>query len=169
MLASPSRLTRKTKIMLTTRCASLPEKAGAGGIDGVLIRATALITAHQAGPTTGQQPDRGTPIRTLAEQCKNEPHQPAKHRHRQVPSGKGGVEPIRPRSSRYLPCGTGGNTGKKVGILECRLLYGPSLPRLNRVTSLNLKVTAKKVCASQAWGLQTMSIRYLDDGDAPTI
>lgn len=131
-------------------------------LDGVLS-ATAMLTAHQAGPKMNvKADDRGTPI-GAGQQAQAEPHQPATHVIA-VASGKGGVG--KSTTSINLALGLAA-LGKKVGILDADI-YGPSLPRL---IGLNRKPQSdgKKILPIEAWGLQTMSIGYLVAEDAPTI
>jgi ATP-binding protein involved in chromosome partitioning len=131
-------------------------------LDGVLS-ATAVLTAHQAGPGLNTKAnDSGTPI-GAGQQMQAEPHQPATHVIA-VASGKGGVG--KSTTSINLALGLAA-LGKKVGILDADI-YGPSLPRL---IGLNRKPQSdgKKILPIDAWGLQTMSIGYLVAEDAPTI
>jgi ATP-binding protein involved in chromosome partitioning len=131
-------------------------------LDGVLS-ATAVLTAHQAGPELNVKAnDRGTPI-GAGQQMQAEPHQPATHVIA-VASGKGGVG--KSTTSINLALGLAA-LGKRVGILDADI-YGPSLPRL---IGLNWKPQSdgKKILPIDAWGLQTMSIGYLVAEDAPTI
>ena len=127
-------------------------------IDGV-VSATAILTAHQAGPSLKENVnDRGTGQQTQAE-----PHQPATHVIA-VASGKGGVGKSTTSINLALSLAT---FGKRVGILDADI-YGPSLPRLigqNRKPQSD----GKKIVPIEAWGLQTMSIGYLVAEDAPTI
>lgn len=131
-------------------------------LDGVLS-ATAMLTAHQAGPgLNAKADDHGTPV-GADQQTQTGPHQPATHVIA-VASGKGGVG--KSTTSINLALGLAA-LGKRVGILDADI-YGPSLPRL---LGLNRKPQSdgKRIIPIEAWGLQTMSIGYLVAEDAPTI
>ena len=144
------------KIAKDLRTAS--EKA-VRSIAGVLS-ATAILTAHQAGPQTPAEaaggPAGGAPApRSML--------QPAKHLIA-VASGKGGVGKSTTAINLALAIAA---TGARVGILDADI-YGPSLPRLlgeNRKP----ETYGKKIKPIEAWGLQTMSIGYLVAEESPTI
>ena len=133
-------------------------------LDGVLS-ATAMLTAHQSGPSMPAS-ERPTPPDNGAGSTapkQSEPHQPATHVIA-VASGKGGVGKSTTSINLALSLA---ETGKKVGILDADI-YGPSLPRL---IGLNQKPQSdgQKILPIYSWGLQTMSIGYLVAEDAPTI
>jgi ATP-binding protein involved in chromosome partitioning len=132
------------------------------GLDSVLS-ATAILTAHKAGPGLNAKTDNHGTTAGADQQAQTGPHQPATHVIA-VASGKGGVG--KSTTSINLALGLAA-VGKRVGILDADI-YGPSLPRL---LGLNRKPESdgKRILPIEAWGLQTMSIGYLVAEDAPTI
>ena len=128
------------------------------GIKGVLS-ATAMLTAHHSAA----QPAAAAKQTSSAPHGQGAPHKPAQHLIA-VASGKGGVGKSTTSINLALAIAS---TGKRVGILDADI-YGPSLPRL---LGLNRKPETKdkKLLPIEAWGLQTMSIGYLVDAEAPTI
>ena len=131
-------------------------------LDAVLS-ATALLTAHQAGPGLNAKANGQRTPAGADQQTQMGPYQPATHVIA-VASGKGGVG--KSTTSINLALGLAA-LGKRVGILDADI-YGPSLPRL---LGLNRKPQSdgKRILPIEAWGLQTMSIGYLVAEDAPTI
>ena len=107
-------------------------------LDGVLS-ATAMMTAHQAGPQTPAEAAGNAARPTL---------QPAKHLVA-VASGKGGVGKSTTTINLALAAAA---TGLSVGILDADI-YGPSLPRLigqNRKP----QTSDNKIIPIEAWGLE---------------
>ena len=131
-------------------------------LDAVLS-ATAMLTAHQAGPGLNTKANDHITSDGAGQQGQHGPHQPATHVIA-VASGKGGVGKSTTSINLALSLAA---LGKRVGILDADI-YGPSLPRL---LGLNRKPQSdgKKIVPIEAWGLQTMSIGYLVAEDAPTI
>ena len=135
-------------------------------IPGVLS-ATAMLTAHNVQAERAQhapsKPQQATSQRAQSPQGQGAPLKPAKHLIA-VASGKGGVGKSTTSINLALALAS---AGKTVGILDADI-YGPSLPRL---LGLNRKpeTADNKLVPIDAWGLQTMSIGYLVDAEAPTI
>ena len=137
-------------------------------LDGVLT-ATAIMTAHEAGPQTpaeaaGQAAQGQSAQGQSAQgQAQRTPLQPATHLVA-VASGKGGVGKSTTAINLALAVAA---TGRSVGILDADI-YGPSLPRL---IGQNQKpqTSGNKIIPIPAWGLQTMSIGYLVAEESPTI
>lgn len=127
-------------------------------LDGVLT-ATAIITAHEAGPQTPAE----AAGQSAQGQAQRTPLQPATHLVA-VASGKGGVGKSTTAINLALAVAA---TGRSVGILDADI-YGPSLPRL---IGQNQKpqTSGNKIIPIPAWGLQTMSIGYLVAEESPTI
>ncbi len=125
-------------------------------LSGVLS-ATAILTAHKAA-STSEPPPRSKP-----EASRNPPLKPAKHVIA-VASGKGGVGKSTTAINIALALK---QMGLLVGILDADI-YGPSLPRLLG-TSRKPEYYDKKLVALDVWGLQTMSIGFLDEPESPTI
>ena len=128
-------------------------------LEGV-ISATAMLTAHRPASPAAQSgsSQSGQPAQPRASTYKPATHVIA------VASGKGGVGKSTTSINLALALS---KKGMKTGILDADI-YGPSLPRL---IGQNKKPQTKdkKILPIEAWGLQTMSIGYLVEEDAPTI
>ena len=122
------------------------------------LSATAMLTAHREANSHAQQAQQAQQAPQRASTYK-----PAKHVIA-VASGKGGVGKSTTSINLALALS---KKGFKTGILDADI-YGPSLPRL---IGQNKKPQTKdkKILPIEAWGLQTMSIGYLVEEDAPTI
>ncbi|MCH1483242.1 MAG: Mrp/NBP35 family ATP-binding protein, partial [Alphaproteobacteria bacterium] len=132
-------------------------------LDGVLT-ATAIMTAHEAGPQTpAEAAGQAAQGQSAQGQAQRTPLQPATHLVA-VASGKGGVGKSTTAINLALAVAA---TGRSVGILDADI-YGPSLPRL---IGQNQKpqTSNNKIVPIPAWGLQTMSIGYLVAEESPTI
>ena len=119
------------------------------------LSATAMLTAHRQAA-----PQQAAPQQTAQ---RASTYKPAKYVIA-VASGKGGVGKSTTSINLALALS---QKGMKTGILDADI-YGPSLPRL---IGQNKKPQTqdKKILPIEAWGLQTMSIGYLVEEDAPTI
>ena len=128
-------------------------------LEGV-ISATAMLTAHRPASAAAQS---GSAQSDQPAQPRASTYKPATHVIA-VASGKGGVGKSTTSINLALALS---KKGMKTGILDADI-YGPSLPRL---IGQNKKPQTKdkKILPIEAWGLQTMSIGYLVEEDAPTI
>ena len=124
------------------------------------LSATAMLTAHRQAAPQQTAPQQAAPQQTTQ---RASTYKPAKHVIA-VASGKGGVGKSTTSINLALALSA---KGMKTGILDADI-YGPSLPRL---IGQNKKPQTqdKKILPIEAWGLQTMSIGYLVEEDAPTI
>ena len=133
-------------------------------LEGV-ISATAMLTAHRPASAAAQSgsAQSGSSQSAQPAQPRASTYKPATHVIA-VASGKGGVGKSTTSINLALALS---KKGMKTGILDADI-YGPSLPRL---IGQNKKPQTKdkKILPIEAWGLQTMSIGYLVEEDAPTI
>ncbi len=128
------------------------------GVEGVMVALTADRKPGEGAPPP-QQPAQAAPA---------DPDKPGVDGVKTiiaVASGKGGVG--KSTTAINLALGLQAN-GLKVGVLDADI-YGPSLPRLLKVTSQPEQTAEGKLKALDGYGLSVMSMGFLVEEDTPMI
>ena len=148
------------------------------GVDSVMVALTAEKTAGQGAAPSGS-PVRGAP--TAAQASAVPPPMQAAAQTEQggaqkagvpgveaiiaIASGKGGVG--KSTTAVNLALGLQAN-GLKVGILDADI-YGPSMPRLLRITGRPQTVSGRVLKPMDGYGLKVMSMGFLVEEETPMI
>lgn len=148
------------------------------GVKGALVTLTADRKAGAAAPAKPQAPQAGHSHAGHAHSGHaNSGHAPQGQQRPQkagvpgvgaiiaVASGKGGVG--KSTTAVNLALGLMAN-GLKVGLLDADI-YGPSVPRLLKITGRPKQIDNRIIVPMENYGLKSMSIGYLVDEDAAMI
>ncbi|NNE58602.1 MAG: Mrp/NBP35 family ATP-binding protein [Hellea sp.] len=136
-------------------------------LDGV-DRVTVMLTAHKAAPEVAPKPKRSA-----------NPHQARRPEGYQgdalvdhviaVSSAKGGVGKSTVAVNLAVALA---KQGKKIGLLDADV-HGPSVPMLMGLSGSRAVTTEKEgrrlITPFEAYGVKTMSIGFLTDGDGPIV